>query len=130
MSTLIGTTEVPTKVIDQHYNMLRYAIEEGINDISNLHSEVFNSGYFIRGHARAEEWLFDIFGSVFDAINFVTEYNRSSCNGYITPMSAICISDMCSYIVGERIILDIQSKIDKEINDITIEDYKLVLDMD
>ena len=70
----------------------------------DLHSEVFNTDYYVTGTAEAK----DILGEdVFDAIGRIYTYERDTLGEVFTDLSdPIKIVNMLYYIIGEEIMYD------------------------
>ena len=93
--------------LEQHKQMIIDALEDGrITDdnIEDLHYEVFNTDYFIIGYYPAEQWLKENFGSVFQAIDIVKEYELENFGEFNTDINSEAIANMLSYICGEEVV--------------------------
>lgn len=78
-------------------------------DAHELHHHAFNEDYYIIGYYQAEQWLKKHNVSVFEAINFVQDYEREmfgadAVRGYDNAESLV---NMLVYIVGEEITQEI-----------------------
>jgi len=78
---------------------------EKFHDAHELHQHAFNEDYYIIGYYQAEQWLKKHDISVFEAINFVQDYEREmfgadAVRGYDNAESLV---NMLVYIVGEEI---------------------------
>src|SRR5690554_5727199 len=71
-------------------------------EVHELHHELFNTDYYIIGHYKAEQWLLQHGVSVFNAIDFVQEYEKLHFGETHTAINAESIVNMLTYIVGEQ----------------------------
>ena len=70
----------------------------------DLHSEIFNSDYYIIGRYQAEQWLTKNIG-VFTAIDEIKYYEESNFGEVNTDLSeAEKVVNMLVYIIGEEIL--------------------------
>jgi len=77
----------------------------------DLHSEVFNYGYYIIGTAQAEEVLKE-FG-VFEAIEKVQAYEKDNFGEIYTDLSdPEAVVNMLYYIIGEEVLLEIMDGVE------------------
>ena len=77
--------------------------ESGITG-ADLHSALFNEGYYIIGYYQAEQWLFAN-GGVFNAIGEIQEYEKSNFGEVITDCSSSeRVVNMYVYILGELVL--------------------------
>ena len=82
---------------------------EKLFDGHELHQQAFNEDYYIIGYYQAEQWLKKHDVSVFEAINFVQDYEREmfgadAVRGYDNAETLV---NMLVYIVGEEITQEI-----------------------
>lgn len=75
---------------------------ECLEDITDLHHDIFNTDYYIVGRYQATEWL----GSkAFECIGVVKEYEESNFGAIYTDLSEPeHVVNMYVYIVGEQIL--------------------------
>ena len=76
-----------------------------VDDVHDLHHEIFNTDYYIIGRYQAKEWL----GSdAFDCIYDIQEYENFHFGKVTTDLS--CpekVANMYVYVVGEEILEDV-----------------------
>ena len=97
----------------------------------DLHSEIFNSDYYIIGRYQAEQWLVKHIG-VFNAIGEIKEYEVSNFGEVNTDLSeSEKVVNMIVYIAGEEILSNIESlrdnwnnRLDEEVCKLIIEDLE------
>ena len=79
--------------------------ESCLDDIYELHHEIFNTDYYIIGTYRAKQWL----GSdAFDAIGEITEYEKNNFGQLYTDLSSPeAVVNMYVYIIGEQILQEV-----------------------
>ena len=79
-----------------------------LDDLYDLHHEIFNTDYYIIGRYQAKEWL----GSdAFDCIYDIQEYENCHFGRVITDLSEPeRVVNMYVYIVGEEILEDVVSE--------------------
>ena len=83
-------------------------IKDGVCDnmwISEIHNEIFDTGYFIIGRYEAEKWLEESEEGVFGAIGRIKEYEMDNFGELTTDISEperVC--DMYVYIKGEELL--------------------------
>jgi hypothetical protein len=89
-----------------------------LEDISDLHHEIFNTDYYIIGRYQASQWL----GSdVFSAINEIKEYEQNNFGEVMTDFSEPeKVANMLAYIFGEEVLWDVVGDVKAEIEE-TIE---------
>ena len=100
-------------------------------DGCDLHSEIFNSDYYIIGRYQAEPWLVKHIG-VFNAIGEIKEYEESNFGEVNTDLSeSEKVVNMIVYIAGEEILSNIESlsdiwnnRLDEEVCKLIIEDLE------
>ena len=90
-------------------NFIKDLRGEKFSDAHELHHHAFNEDYYIIGYYQAEQWLKKHDISVFEAINFVQDYEREmfgadAVRGYDNAESLV---NMLVYIVGEEITQEI-----------------------
>ena len=88
-----------------------------LNDVGELHHEIFNTDYYIIGRYQAKEWL----GSdTFDCIATIQQYEQDNFGESHTDLSEPeHVVNMYVYIIGEEILQDaIQSFRDSPITDL------------
>lgn len=96
---------------------LKALIVDAINDgriegnpISEIHTEIFNTDYFIIGYYDAEQWMIKNYGSVFSAIGTVQEYEQDQYGQVNTDLSSSeSVCNMLTYILGEEVLQDIST---------------------
>ena len=79
-----------------------------LDDLHDLHHEIFNTDYYIIGRYQAKEWL----GSdAFDCIYDIQEYENFQFGRVITDLSEPeRVVNMYVYVVGEEILEDVVSE--------------------
>ena len=79
-----------------------------LDDLYDLHHEIFNTDYYIIGRYQAKEWL----GSdAFDCIYDIQEYENDHFGRVITDLSEPeRVVNMYVYVVGEEILEDVVSE--------------------
>ena len=83
-------------------------IEEHKDD---LHHEVFNTDYYIIGTYKAKQWLGE---KTFNIINIIKDYENDNFGKVSTDFSdPEKVVNMYVYIVGEQIIYEYLSKLEK-----------------
>ena len=94
----------------------------------DLHSEIFNSDYYIIGRYQAEQWLVKHIG-VFNAIGEIKEYEESNFGEVNTDLSeSEKVVNMIVYIAGEEILSNIESLSDNWNNRLDEEVCKLIIE--
>ena len=77
----------------------------------DLHHEIFNTNYYIIGTYKAKQWLED---QVFDVIDIIKKYENFNFGSVNTDLSdPEKVVNMYVYIVGEQIIYEYLSKLEK-----------------
>ena len=75
--------------------------------ISDLHHYLLNEDYFIIGYWKAEQWLKKDNGSVFEAIEYIKDYEKSNFGQVSTDLSSSeNVANMLAYILGEEILFN------------------------
>jgi len=94
--------------LDNFIKDLRSDIDE-IYDGQELHHKAFNEDYYIIGYYQAEQWLKKHDVSVFEAINFVQDYEREmfGADAVRSYDNAESLVNMLVYIVGEEITMQL-----------------------
>ena len=82
-----------------------YDVDDIIND-QDLHHQIFNTDYYVIGRWHAEQWLKKHNVSVFEAIEFVQEYEKDNFGETQTYTDAEKLVNMITYIIGEELIYD------------------------
>ena len=96
--------------------------------VCDLHSEIFNSDYYIIGCYKAEQWLVKHIG-VFNAIGEIKEYEESNFGEVNTDLSeSENVVNMIVYIAGEEILSNIEALNDNWNNRLDEEACKLILE--
>ena len=73
-----------------------------LENLDDLHNEIFNTDYYIIGRQQAAEWLS---GNVFEIIEFITEYELDNFGEVSTDLSEPeKVVNMYVYIIGEEIV--------------------------
>ena len=94
----------------------------------DLHSEIFNSDYYIIGRYQAEQWLVKHIG-VFNAIGEIKEYEESNFGEVSTDLSeSEKVVNMIVYIAGEEILSNIESLSDNWNNKLNEEVCKVIIE--
>jgi len=94
--------------LDNFIKDLRSDIDE-IYDGQELHHKAFNEDHYIIGYYQAEQWLKKHDVSVFEAINFVQDYEREmfGADAVRSYDNAESLVNMLVYIVGEEITMQL-----------------------
>lgn len=113
--------------------LVNYTIEK-LNDLKgssiygcDLHSELFNSDYFIIGYYQAEQWLIKNTG-VFTAIDIIQDYEKSNFGEVKTDLSSseqVC--NMLVYILGEELLQESETLNNCWDNYLTDEDFEAII---
>ena len=98
-------------MLTQKQDVKDYIIQQ-LNDdvgldhhISDLHHYLLNQDYFIIGYWKAEQWLKKDNGSVFEAIEYIKDYEQSNFGEVSTDLSSSeNVANMLAYILGEEIL--------------------------
>ena len=79
-----------------------------LNDVHELHNEIFNSDYYIIGRYQAKQWM----GSnAFDCIGAIQDYEMNHFGEAFTDLSEPeRVVNMYVYIVGEQVLEDVISE--------------------
>ena len=94
----------------------------------DLHSEIFNSDYYIIGRYQAEQWLVKHIG-VFNAIGEIKEYEESNFGEVSTDLSeSEKVVNMIVYIAGEEILSSSQALSDNWNNKLNEEVCKVIIE--
>jgi hypothetical protein len=73
-----------------------------LNDVGELHHEIFNTDYYIIGRYQAKEWLG---ADTFDCIGAVQEYEQDNFGETYTDISEPeKVVNMYVYVIGEEIL--------------------------
>ena len=84
--------------------------KEIIENIDDLHHDVFNTDYYIIGRYEAKQWLGD---EVFNIIEIIKEYEQFNFGEIHTDFSEPeKIVNMYVYIIGEEIVQDYRDQLD------------------
>ena len=76
-----------------------------LNEISELHHDIFNTDYYIVGYYQARVWMGD---NAFDCIGAVQDYEKWLFGEVCTDLS--CpekVANMYAYIIGEEVLSDV-----------------------
>lgn len=93
----------------------------------DLHSEIFNSDYYIIGRYQAEQWLVKHIG-VFNAIGEIKDYEESNFGEVNTDLSeAERVVNMLVYIIGEEILNESETLRDNWNNRLSDEDIEAII---
>lgn len=89
---------------------IRNTVENGFyGDISELHHETFNSGYYMVGGYQAEQALINSEYGVFRAIEKIQEYEKNNFGEINTDLSsAEKVANMLYYILGEEVLYNLE----------------------
>jgi len=84
-------------------------LRSDIFDGHELHQKAFNEDYYIIGYYQAEQWLKKHDVSVFEAINFVQNYEREmfGADAVRSYDNAESLVNMLVYIVGEEVTMQL-----------------------
>jgi len=86
--------------------------KEIIENIDDLHHDVFNTDYYIIGRYEAKQWLGD---EVFNIIEIIKEYEQFNFGEIHTDFSEPeKIVNMYVYIIGEEIVQDYRDQLDSQ----------------
>ena len=86
--------------------------KEIIENIDDLHHDVFNTDYYIIGRYEAKQWLGD---EVFNIIEIIKEYEQFNFGEINTDFSEPeKIVNMYVYIIGEEIVQDYRDQLDSQ----------------
>ena len=107
MSTYIYGYSVSSRAVDFHNNMLINWLANGVWDVDDAHYEAFiyPNAFELYTDQESEAWLSEAFGSVFNAIDFVKEYDKITDGS--TDINIVDIVEVCSFAIGEHIIEEI-----------------------
>ena len=73
-----------------------------LENLDDLHNEIFNNDYYIIGRHQATEWLGE---HVFEIIDFIREYEQDNFGEMLTDISEPeHVVNMYVYIIGEEIV--------------------------
>ena len=79
--------------------------EDKLNDVSDLHHEIFNMDYYIIGYYQAAQWLGT---DVFEAIGMIQDYEKDNFGEVYTDLgSSENVANMLAYILGEEVIQEV-----------------------
>ena len=93
-------TEYAMERIEDAYNYDPSSIE----DIHDLHHELFNTNYYIIGRYQAKQWLGE---DTFDCIATVRDYEEDNFGQLTTDISEPeRVVNMYTYIIGEEILAE------------------------
>ena len=100
-------------MLTQKQDVKNYIIQQ-LNDdvgldqhISDLHHFLLNEDYFIIGYWKAEQWFKKDYGSIFEAIETIKEYEESNFGQVSTDLSnSENVANMLAYILGEEILFN------------------------
>ena len=86
-----------------------------LNDISELHHEIFNTDYYIIGRYQAQKWLGE---DTFDCIAKIVEYEETNFGetytDFVEPERVV---NMYVYIIGEEILSDVVEEYLEDFNE-------------
>jgi hypothetical protein len=86
--------------------------KEIIENIDDLHHDVFNTDYYIIGTYEAKQWLGN---QVFNIIEIIKEYEQFNFGEIHTDFSEPeKIVNMYVYIIGEEIVQDYRDQLDNQ----------------
>ena len=86
--------------------------KEIIENIDDLHHDVFNTDYYIIGRYEAKQWLGN---EVFNIIEIIKEYEQFNFGEIHTDFSEPeKIVNMYVYIIGEEIVQDYRDQLDSQ----------------
>lgn len=79
-----------------------------LENLDDLHHEIFNTDYYIIGRHQATEWLG---GHVFEIIDFIKEYEVDNFGELSTDIGEPeKVVNMYVYIIGEEIVSEYRSE--------------------
>lgn len=100
-------------------------LENFSGDYQDLHSEIFNTDYYIIGYYEAEQALIEY--GVFDAIEKIVEFEKANFGEIYTDLtSSESVANILWYILGEELmieldLMDLDGPADDETNQELIE---------
>jgi len=83
-----------------------------LDNVSDLHHELFNTSYYLVGHYQSKTWLGE---DVFDAIEKIKNWcmdNFGECK--VDFSSSERVANLLAYIIGEEVIADELNKLNQE----------------
>jgi len=79
--------------------------EDKLNDVYDLHNEIFNMDYYIVGYYQAAQWLGT---DAFEAIGMIQDYEKFNFGEVHTDLgSSENVANMLAYILGEEVIQEV-----------------------
>jgi hypothetical protein len=79
--------------------------EDKLNDVYDLHNEIFNMDYYIVGYYQAAQWLGT---DTFEAIGMIQDYEKEHFGEVHTDLgSSENVANMLAYILGEEVIQEV-----------------------
>ena len=79
--------------------------EDKLNDVYDLHNEIFNMDYYIIGYYQAAQWLGT---DAFEAIGMIQDYEKFHFGEVHTDLSCSeKVANMLAYILGEEVIQEV-----------------------
>ena len=105
----------------EHNCLLDESLKDRYNDLTELHSKLFNEDYFMIGYYAANCFIKDNFSDAFEIINIVKEYEEDNFGCFNTDINSESIVNVFAYIVGEELIYSLDE--DEEVK-VIIEELK------
>ena len=100
----------------------------GVNEYgSDLHNELYNMDYFVIGYYQAEQWLKENNLSVFEAIEYVNEYEKDHFGEIQSYNNAEKLVNIYAYIKGEEFLMESPTLSDKSNNILDEDDIKTII---
>lgn len=86
--------------------------QDKLEDVHDLHNEIFNTDYYIIGRHAAIQWLGSL---VFQAIELIKEYEDDNFGESYTDFSdPEKVVNMLAYVLGERVIYGVVDEVKEE----------------
>lgn len=112
MQNLIN--EIQTFTEERVREIAAYNVD-ALEEVSDLHNEIFNTDYYIVGRFQATQWLGN---DVFEAIQTIKEYEQGHFGEIYTDFSEPeRVANMLAYILGEECIYNIVEEVKEELEE-------------
>lgn len=79
-----------------------------VEDVQNLHFELFNEDYYLIGYYNCNEWIKESGLDIFEFIDIVRDYEVYHFGKFTTDINSEAILNMFVYIVGEEMLSEIE----------------------
>jgi len=130
MTNLLNKSDFELKTLKEIANDATDKLKDGIGAGQygcDLHSDLFNSDYYIIGYYKAEQWLINNTG-VFNGISIVQEYEKNNFGEVNTDLSSSeKVVNMLVYIAGEEVLSISQTLQDNWNNRLSDEDIQAII---